>query len=1552
MSVDQRWRQIEQICRGVLGLEPSARDTFLDEACSGDLALREEVAGLLASYQNDSSLRPRPLEVAIHELETLWSLTSSERTADIRADAGALSTGQLLGERYRVIELLGRGGMGEVWRAMDLKLRVEVALKSPHSEHLEEERQRARLRDEVRAARSVVSPHVCRIFDLLSVDDVELVSMECIDGQTLAALLDVDGPLELRQAQEYASQLLAGLEAIHCAGLVHRDLKPANVMVTRAGRLVLMDFGLARAQTEQMTIAGTPAYMAPEQARGGAVDARADIFSAGVVLAEMLLAERDRDRPGAQQRLWAGVRQSPANLPESPWRPVLGRAVAADPTARFASAAELSRALERLTERRERTEDATPYPGLASFTQADARFFFGREAEVETLWRRLRESYLLAVIGPSGAGKSSFLRAGLAEARPDGWSVVLCQPGDAPLLSLGQTIAPELSGDTDALRQLDRFDDLEVAIALLGRWRRRHTAALLVVDQFEALFTLNSADVQQRFATLLGRATTEANVHVLLSLRDDFLLRCQDHPALRPIFSELTPITPPAGSALRRALVQPALRCGYHFEDEALVEEMVAEVTEERGALPLLAFAAARLWSDRDRETGRLTREAYQRIGGVSGALAQHAESTLEGIAREHQPMVREIFRNLVTAEGTRAARHVDELLSVFEDRDGARDVLQALIDARLVTSFEAPDKDDGAADDQRVEIIHESLLSAWPRLRRWQTQDKGGAQLRDQLRRTARLWQERERPEDLLWTGASYFEFRAWREQYPGGLSAIEQDFALAMTRLAGRKRRRRGLAMSAAVVVLLAVLGVIGRFWRQTDAALHQSEVARQRAGDEARRAEASTLYTLGKAELVPEATAANPSTALAYALKSLELDDSPRTRILALEALWRGPTAIHVGGSTRGLNISADGRWLAVLAEGEKEVALWPRDGGAARVIALRSEDVATAEGNTSIQVLPKLDIVFAWQHMPRLARIFSLSDGALLRTIEEDGRKGPFHMDPAGRLLSALEAGEIDPRGHEPWSLQGDPREFGRADLTLMGAYGNHVIATDPSKSRYWHLPLDRLATSDARLVAEQEQRIRSFAINQASDQIATGNPDGKIRIWSLAGPLEPLRVLDCEEMCGSMRFEPSGSALGALRVKGRGVSARIWDLDGPRTAGPLVLHRKDMFAAWQIRFDPGGQWIATSDMPHGTTLWPRSHRYPYVFKGPSDAVRDVVFSLDGRSLTSAWNDRIIRIPLVSSEGEENQVVLEEETWTVRSGRLSQLALAPDGRHLLAAGLSGRIWLVPVSGGEPRQLPGFTSKTSAVAFSPDGRLAAAAGGTQDPRERLIRIWKLTTEAETDESRILGPVDGPGAEGFLGLSFTADGTALITTGESGVRLWQLSDGSSRYLGPGLSAALTRDGRHLYTAWTDIDGGTGEVAVVDLETGARRPLETHGHRAGVVRLDPTETKLITAGFDGVIRVGPVSGAEPHLLLGHQDVVTSIAISPDGRWLASGSSDQTIRVWPMPEGKPFHTLPREEFLDRLRALTNLRAVDDPTSPTGYRLEAEPFTGWGDAPTW
>jgi len=171
---------------------------------------------------------------------------------------------------------------------------------------------------------------------------------------------------------------------------------------------------------------------------------------------------------------------------------------------------------------------------------------------------------------------------------------------------------------------------------------------LIIVDQFEELFTQNPEVVQASFAELLGRLPLEADLFVLLSMRDDFLMHCHRFEALAPLFSELTPLGPPTGASLRRAIVEPALRCGYRFEDESIVDEMLTEVEGERGALPMLAFAAAQLWKRRDRESGRLTRAAYEEIGGVEGALAQHADATLERIGADRQPVVRDEVQVIV----------------------------------------------------------------------------------------------------------------------------------------------------------------------------------------------------------------------------------------------------------------------------------------------------------------------------------------------------------------------------------------------------------------------------------------------------------------------------------------------------------------------------------------------------------------------------------------------------------------------------------------------------------------------------------------------------------------------------------------------------------------------------------------------------------------------------------------------------------------------------------------------------------------------------------------
>ena len=229
------------------------------------------------------------------------------------------------------------------------------------------------------------------------------------------------------------------------------------------------------------------------------------------------------------------------------------------------------------------------------------------------------------------------------------------------------------------------------------------------------------------------------------------------------------------------------------------MDEMVSNVEGVRGALPLLAFAVARLWEKRDRERKLLTREAYREIAGVEGALAQHAEATMDRIGPERQGLVREIFRNLVTAQGTRAVIDREELLSAFPDAGRGEEVLSQLIDARLLTTYEVEGKE-GEPSHHRVEVVHESLLKAWPRLVRWQAQDEEGAVLRDQLKQAAHLWDEKGRKADLLWTGTAYPEYELWRERYPGALTALEEDFARSMARAGAADAAAAAAATAAA--------------------------------------------------------------------------------------------------------------------------------------------------------------------------------------------------------------------------------------------------------------------------------------------------------------------------------------------------------------------------------------------------------------------------------------------------------------------------------------------------------------------------------------------------------------------------------------------------------------------------------------------------------------------------------------------------------------------------------------------------------------------------------
>jgi serine/threonine protein kinase len=247
------------------------------------------------------------------------------------SEEARFSPGQLVASRYRIVRLLGRGGMGEVYQADDEKLGERVALKLLSSNIGHPSAAVERFANEVRLARGIAHPNVCRVYDIGESDGWHYLSMEYVDGETLASLLDRVGPLSPEKVADIARQVCAGLSAAHSRGVLHRDLKPANIMIDGHGYVRILDFGLAVALTgvAMHEIAGTPGYMSPEQLTGGPATERSDIYALGLVIHQLLTARLP-------------MRISEPLMLDPRLAPIIRRCIAVDPNARPASASEVA----------------------------------------------------------------------------------------------------------------------------------------------------------------------------------------------------------------------------------------------------------------------------------------------------------------------------------------------------------------------------------------------------------------------------------------------------------------------------------------------------------------------------------------------------------------------------------------------------------------------------------------------------------------------------------------------------------------------------------------------------------------------------------------------------------------------------------------------------------------------------------------------------------------------------------------------------------------------------------------------------------------------------------------------------------------------------------------------------------------------------------------------------------------------------------------------------------------------------------------------------------
>ncbi|MDP9190792.1 MAG: serine/threonine protein kinase [Acidobacteriota bacterium] len=282
----ERWRLVDEIFAAALELEGSARQRFLDERCVGDAALRGEVESMLGFARASEDFLETPVMAAADEA---WTQQGHA------IDNARFIPGDVVADRYRIVGLLGRGGMGEVYRADDLKLRQPVALKFLAESLSTNGAALARFHREVSLARQISHRHVCRVYDIGEHAGMHFLSMEYVRGEELSSLLKRIGRLPFDKAVETARQLCAGLAAIHGAGVLHRDLKPANVMIDERGDVRITDFGVAALSvgvSGREAMVGTPVYMAPEQLAGGELTTRSDIYALALVIYEAFTGSR------------------------------------------------------------------------------------------------------------------------------------------------------------------------------------------------------------------------------------------------------------------------------------------------------------------------------------------------------------------------------------------------------------------------------------------------------------------------------------------------------------------------------------------------------------------------------------------------------------------------------------------------------------------------------------------------------------------------------------------------------------------------------------------------------------------------------------------------------------------------------------------------------------------------------------------------------------------------------------------------------------------------------------------------------------------------------------------------------------------------------------------------------------------------------------------------------------------------------------------------------------------------------------------------------------
>ncbi|PHQ52269.1 hypothetical protein BLA24_08920 [Streptomyces cinnamoneus] len=1183
-----------------------------------------------------------------------------------------------------------------------------------------------------------------------------------------------------------------------------------------------------------------------------------------------------------------------------------------------------------------------PYPGLAAFTADQERWFFGRDAMTADLLIRLDERLNgggpLMVVAPSGAGKSSLLRAGLLPALARGalpaagsadWPRVLFTPTAHPMTALASSLAEATGvGPQELISALATSP--QACVALLRRPPRGPSGGssqavrrmVLVIDQLEEAFTLcHSARERRDFLdvlTALAQPCPDGTAPVALvvfGLRADFYAPCADYPQLRTALQNGQIVVGPMTEGdLREAILFPAAAAGLQVEPglvELLLRDLGAHAQRttantpvgqelpgayDAGRLPLLAHALRATWQQRHGST--LTVDGYQATGGIRHAIATTAESLFTTLDAPGQAAARTLFLRMVMVgdrceDTRRPASYTDLFIAGGQSRTTAA-VIDTFTRGRLLTR-----------QQDTVEISHEALLHAWPRLHRWINTDRAGHITHQNLEQAATEWEHAHRDTDLLYRGTRLETALAWADRaHQDDITTTTGAFLAASTRHERRaaRLRRSVIAILAALALIASAAAVIAFQQRATATAQRGTAVFNQvkAQADRLRDSQSSLAAQLDLAahrmrpddpdvrtRLIDDANsplsrplpgAAGPFNAMVF---------SPDGRLLAggrddgTLQLWRFSDAAHAEPVGHVTSSSRGGPVFSVAFSHHGSLLATANNDGAVRLFDISDPTHPRLLGHTPLTSAATGPAAFSMAFSPDDKTMASASNNkwAQLWDISDPRRPTARGRTPASSQSGFVTAVAFSPNGHtlasrtdeglQLWDTRNPaaPVSLGYAAGGIAGDNGNvvafspdgHTVAAGSADGtvQMWDVSQALHPTSLGRPLIGHLSEVTAVAFSSDGKTLASASTDHTVRLWKLA---DPAAVKPQERLTGhvtdvrTVAFAPSGST---LVTAGTDKAAQLWDL------GHNVLTR-DTSITTQA-FSPDSQTMTTASQDGVIRRWNISDsNHPALLDSARLSANPDRVTLSPDSHTVAivdsnhsdirlWNVTDLRSPKLIGAAPGTSDTKLFFVW---------MAFSPNGHTFAASDQTGP-WLWEITGSAHitlvhRQIAGAGEYgVRELAFSPNGHLLA---GLQDGDEGGVRLWRITDPAHPEQ---LG--HAPVRSG-LTMAFSPDGNYIATGGEDGtISLWKIAD-------PGRPAATST-----------FSARTGSV--------------------GTIAFSPDGHALTTGGADGAIRLWNVSAPSRPVAFGqpltsHTGEVSLVAFSPTGRTLFSTGMDGTVRLW------------------------------------------------------